>query len=95
MNLEEIKEKKIKELQRKQRVQDAKKKFTHQALTKKARERLNFLRLTKPGLVEQIENTVILAFQQGELSGKITDEQIKKILLQIQESKKEPKITRK
>ncbi|MBR9677955.1 MAG: hypothetical protein GOU97_01500 [Nanoarchaeota archaeon] len=95
MNIEEIKKQKLLELQQKQQVDNIKKSVSFQILTKKARERLNFLRITKPQLVEQIELSIMQAYSQGEIREKIGDEQVKLILTQITNNKKKPRTTRK
>lgn len=72
-----------------------KKQILSQILTSEARNRLSNLRLTKPDLVQQIEIQLIHSAQAGSLRGKVTDEQLKVLLQQISNQKREIKITRK
>ena len=61
-------------------------------LTVKARDRLNNLKLARPELAEQIENQLIMLAQSGRLQGLISDEELKRILMQMTGGKRETKI---
>jgi len=64
-------------------------------LTPEARERLSTLRLTRPELVAQLEAQLVALAQSGRIQAKLTDEQIKALLMQLQPKKREFRITRK
>lgn len=65
-----------------------------QILTPKARERLSTLRLTRPELVELVENQLLLLLQSGKLTRQIDDETLKQILARVGARKREIKIKR-
>jgi len=60
-----------------------------------ARERLNTIKLTKPDFAKAVEQQLVLLAQSGRLKSKITDAQLKELLLQLTPKKKEFKISRK
>ncbi|MEM4481313.1 MAG: DNA-binding protein [Desulfurococcaceae archaeon] len=65
-----------------------------QILTPEARERLYNLRLVKPELATALEEQLILLAQSGKVHIPITDEFLKKILLDLYaQSSRETKIT--
>ncbi|MEM2025356.1 MAG: DNA-binding protein [Desulfurococcaceae archaeon] len=65
-----------------------------QILTPEARERLYNLRLVKPDLATALEEQLILLAQSGKVHIPITDEFLKKILLDLYaQSSRETKIT--
>ncbi|MHC1570415.1 MAG: DNA-binding protein [Methermicoccaceae archaeon] len=64
-------------------------------LTPEARERLSTLKLARPELVAQLEAHLVMLAQSGRVRSKLTDEQIKALLLQLQPKKREFRITRK
>ena len=88
--LEEIKKRKMLELQKK--IEEERKKaeiamqkrmLLHRILTPEARQRLDNLRLVKPELVEALENQLIALAQSGRIKVPITDEELKRILEEI------------
>ena len=108
-DLEEIRRKKMLELQQKAQQQNMeaeaqremrqqfemqKKQIMMQILTPEARSRLANLRLTRPEFVEQIELQLIQLAQMGRVRSKITDEQLKELLKKVTGKKREIKITR-
>lgn len=99
-DLEEIRRRKMLELRRQlseeqQRseqqkdLQVQKEAALRQILTYEARQRLNRLKLVKPEFVEQIELQLIQIAQGGKVRLPIDDDQLKRILIQLQSSKKE------
>ncbi|HDR46399.1 DNA-binding protein [Methanofollis tationis] len=66
-----------------------------QILEPEARERLNTIKLTKPEFARAIEQQLVQLAHSGRIRQKITDEQLKALLLQIAPQKKEFRITRK
>jgi len=89
MELEEIKRRKLLELQR--RLEEEKKRrmqmdaVLRKILTPEARSRLANLRLVKPELADAIEQQIIALAQSGRIPLPITDEFLKKLLSQIYE----------
>ena len=65
-----------------------------QILSPDARLRLNNVRLVKPDLSNQVENYLINMASQGKFNSQISDEQLKQILLSIQQPKRDFKINR-
>ena len=65
-----------------------------QILTSEARMRLNNIKMVKSELSELVEQYLIGMATQGKIHGQITDEQLKQILLSIQQPKREFKINR-
>ena len=59
-----------------------------------ARQRLMNVRMVKPELATAVENYLINAASTGRLNRSITDEELKQILLSIQQPKKDFKINR-
>lgn len=106
--LEELRKKRLLELQQQAALQEAieeqeeqelqfeeqKKLILRAILTPDARERLARIKVARPEIVEQIENQLILLAQNGQLKGKIDDEQLKILLSRVFPKKKEFKIRR-
>ena len=63
-------------------------------LTPEARQRLANLNMVKPEFTDQLELQLIQLAQQGKLPIPLTDEQLKQILVQLQDRKRETKIRR-
>jgi programmed cell death protein 5 len=61
-------------------------------LTPEARQRLNNLKMVRPELVSSVEDYIITMGSQGRINRALTDEELKKILLQIQSSRRDFKI---
>ncbi len=83
VNVEEYK----KEIER-QQTEALKKAAMLKFMTKRARERLNRVKLVKPEIAEKVENALLQAIQMGQVSGVITESQIIGILNEISEKKK-------
>ncbi|TRZ80511.1 MAG: DNA-binding protein [Nitrosopumilales archaeon] len=64
-------------------------------LTAEARLRLNNVKLVKPDLAAMVENYLLGLASQGRLNSQISDDQLKQILLSIQQPKRDFKINRK
>jgi len=104
--LEELRQKKMRELQEKmaeqqkqqemrQQYELQKKQALYQILEPAARSRLSTLRTAKPEFVEQIEIQLIQLAATGRIKPPVTDEQLKVLLGKLQERKRDIKIRRK
>jgi programmed cell death protein 5 len=58
-------------------------------LDSEARQRLMNIRLVKPDLAMTVENYLITAASSGRINRPLTDEELKQLLLRIQQPKKE------
>jgi programmed cell death protein 5 len=103
--LEELRQRKLLALQRKlaeeqkkaqmeQELELQKQAILRNILTPEARQRLANLKMVKPEFTEQLELQLIQLAQQGKLPVPLTDEQLKQILIQLQNKKREIKIRR-
>ena len=59
-----------------------------------ARQRLANIRIVKPDLAAAVENYLISAASSGRLNRALTDEELKQVLLGLQQPKKDFKINR-
>jgi len=65
-----------------------------QVLSADARLRLNNVRMVKPDLADLVENYILNLTVQGKISGQISDDQLKQILLSVQQPKRDFKFNR-
>ena len=65
-----------------------------QLLSPDARLRLNNIRMVKPDLANLVETYLLNLSGQGKITGQISDEQLKQILLSVQQPKRDFKINR-
>ena len=91
MDINEIRKRKLEELQRaqqnaanedflNQQLEGVKKTVLQRCLTKEARERLGNVRVANPALAEQIEIALIEAAQVGQITEPVDDNRLKEIL---------------
>jgi len=103
--LEELRRRKLSALQRQiaeeqrkaqmeQQLELQKQALLRNILTPEARQRLANLKMVRPEFTDQLELQLIQLAQQGKLPIPLTDEQLKKILIQLQSQKRETKIRR-
>lgn len=103
--LEALRRRKVAEMQRaaydeqrrsqqQQQVERQKQSIIRQILTPEARQRLANIRMVKPEFAEELEMQLIQLAQSGRLQQQISDEQLKKTLVQLQSQKREVKIRR-
>lgn len=106
--LEEIRRRKLLELQRQRELEELrrqqelqrqielqKREILRRILEPEARERLARLKLAHPDIAEAVENQLIALAQAGKIKQKISDEVLVSILRQISARKREPRIIRK
>ena len=65
-----------------------------QVLATDARLRLNNVRMVKPDLADLVENYILNLSVQGKITGQVSDEQLKQILLSVQQPKRDFKFNR-
>ncbi|MCK4933234.1 DNA-binding protein [Candidatus Bathyarchaeota archaeon] len=103
--LDALRERRMKQLQRRltqeqqqaqmqQQVQVQKQALLRRILSTEARQRLANLKMVKPEFAEQLELQLIQLTQTGRLKIPVTDDQLKKILAQLQSQRRDIKIRR-
>jgi programmed cell death protein 5 len=107
-DLENLKKKRLQELQQQMSMQDAmddqqdqqkefedqKKMILRAILTDSARDRLGRIKIARPEVVESIESQLIMLAQSGKLKNKINDEQLRMLLSKVIPKKKDITIRR-
>lgn len=83
-----------KNVQAEEQVDQEKQALLRSILAPEARQRLTNLKMIKPDLVSQLELQLIQLAQQGRVPIPMGDEQLKKILVQLQARRRETTITR-
>lgn len=103
--LDALRERKMKQLQQKltleqqraqtqQQIEIQKQTLLRRILSTEARQRLTNLKMVKPEFAEQIELQLIQLAQTGRLKIPVTDDQLKKLLAQLQSQRRDIKIRR-
>lgn len=106
--LENLRKKKLEELQRqrqfqesldeqedqKKEFQDKKRMILRTILTTEAKERLGRIKVARPELADAIENQLIILAQSGQLKTKINDEQLQMLLARLIPKKRDINIKR-
>ena len=103
--LQELRRKKLAALQRQmtdeqkgaqaeQQMEQQKQALLRSILTPEARQRLANLKMVRPEFTEQLELQLIQLAQQAKIPVPLGDEQLKKILIQLQARKRETTIPR-
>ncbi|MFC6719406.1 DNA-binding protein [Natrialbaceae archaeon GCM10025810] len=102
-NLEELRRKKMEELQERaeaqqgneeaqeaaqQQAEAQKQALLRQYLTDDARKRLNTVKMSKPQFGEQVERQVVALARSGRIQGKVDDAKMKQLLKELQPEKK-------
>jgi len=77
-----------------QQVEQQKQALLRKILTPEARQRLANLKMVRSDFTDQLELQLIQLAQQGKLPIPLADEQLKRILIQLQSQKRETKIRR-
>ena len=80
--------------QMEQQLEQQKQALLRNILTPEARQRLTNLKMVKPEFTDQLELQLIQLAQQGKIPTPLADEQLKKILVQLQSRKRETTIRR-
>lgn len=105
MEIEEIKRRKLMELQQKllqereaaearRRAEMERQAMLRRILTPEARQRLANLRMVKPEFAAQLETQLIQLVQRGLIHIPVDDEQLKEILKRVQSTKRDIQIRR-
>ncbi len=103
--LDQLRQKKLQELQARaqhevaaqeqaKQMEAQKALLMRQILTPEARERLANLRMTRPDVVEQVEDQLLMLVRSGRVSQQIDDYMMRQILRKIMPTKREIKIDR-
>ena len=69
--------------------------FLQSVLEPEARERLTRIRMSRPEVADTVIRHVLTIYQQGQLKGRLGDEQLRQLLARLTPEDRETKITRK
>lgn len=83
-----------KDTQADEQIEQEKQALLRSILSPEARQRLANLKMIKPEFTSQLELQIIQLAQGGRVPIPMSDEQLKKILIQLQSRKRDTKITR-
>jgi programmed cell death protein 5 len=83
-----------KDTQADEQIEQEKQALLRSILSPEARQRLANLKMIKPEFTSQLELQIIQLAQQGRVPIPMSDEQLKKILIQLQSRKRDTTITR-
>ncbi|MCS7146382.1 MAG: DNA-binding protein [Nitrososphaerota archaeon] len=99
--LEEIRRRKMAELQAKAAEEEARRRAEAEraavlrvVLTPEARQRLANIKMARPAIAEAVENYIVNLARSGNLKSQITDDLLRQILEKVMPPKKETKIVR-
>ena len=94
MQDEQLTQQQVEEQQRRlQQIEQQRQAILKGILTNEARERLANIKLAKPDYAMTLENQLIQLAQTRGVSDKITDDQLRQLLKQLTQTKRESKIT--
>jgi len=103
--LEQIKQRRMADMRRRMAEEDRAEQVRHDVesqkqnllrtiLSPEARSRLNNLKMVRPDFADQLELQLIQLAQQGKLPVPLPDDQLKEILIELQNKKRDIRITR-
>ncbi|MEN3047813.1 MAG: DNA-binding protein [Candidatus Caldarchaeales archaeon] len=99
--LEEIRRRKMAELQQRMAAEEAKRReeaeraaIMRAILTPEARQRLANVKVARPDLAEAVERYLIQLAQSGRLKGQVTDDVLRELLERLTPKKRETRIVR-
>ncbi len=92
--LQERLQQRFQDLQEKEQQESQKRNLLQKLLEPEARERLARLRLANPELAEKVEMLMFYLYQNGQLTGQVSDSQFKQMLEKLSTTKRETKIRR-
>ncbi len=91
--LEELRQKKLQEIQQAQAMDTQKKLLLKNLVEPKAYERLMNVRLANPELYDQLISLLAYLFKSGQVKGKIGEAQVLQLLSKLSGGRREPTIT--
>lgn len=101
VELEEIRRRKMAELQAKAAEEEARRRMEAEkaailrvVLTPEARQRLANIKMARPAVAEAVENYIVNLARSGNIRSQITDDLLRQILEKVMPPKKETRIVR-